>query len=312
MNDSLIHLIFVAQIGSCLFVTGLIWFVQIVHYPLLAHVGKTEFENYERRHTRLTTWVVGPPMLIEALTSLFLVWYPPAVARADAIWTGIAALLVVWISTAILQIPCHDALIKGFDSKIHRRLVFTNWLRTFCWSLRAVILLGIVWQMIENSTATGNANMATLSVGEAAPNFSAQTYEGKSVSLSDYIGKRGLVLFFYPKDGTSVCTAEACAFRDSYEKFAAAGFDVIGVSADSDQSHQKFATEHKLSFPLISDSDGKLRKQFGVQATFGIIPGRVTFVIDKTGIIRLVYSALLASDDHVTQALNVVSGGSTN
>ena len=149
--------------------------------------------------------------------------------------------------------------------------------------------------------------MPKLNVGDAAPDFSATTSDGTRISLSDYVGKRGLVLFFYPKDGTAVCTKEACAFRDSYEKFADANVEVIGVSSDTDESHRSFAGTHKLSFPLISDTDGSLRKLFGVQKTFGIIPGRVTFVIDKTGIIRLIYSAQLASDEHVQKALAAVS-----
>lgn len=145
-----------------------------------------------------------------------------------------------------------------------------------------------------------------LAAGDAAPSFTATTSDGKRINLSDYLGNRGLVLFFYPKDGTPVCTKEACAFRDSYEKFVEAGFEVIGVSSDSDESHQEFSSQHRLSFPLISDADGSMRKLFGVKNTLGFIPGRETFVIDKSGKIQLVYSALLASDDHVKRALDVV------
>lgn len=145
--------------------------------------------------------------------------------------------------------------------------------------------------------------MANLKVGERAPAFSAVTSDGREIQLADYLGKRGLVLFFYPMDGTSVCTQEACAFRDSYEKFAQAGAEVIGVSGDSDESHRQFAAQHRLSFPLISDADGSLRKAFGVTKTLGIVPGRVTYVIDKAGVIRLIFSALFASDEHVKQAL---------
>lgn len=154
--------------------------------------------------------------------------------------------------------------------------------------------------------------MTMLSVGDAAPSFTAKTSDGKTIDLATSLGKEGLVLFFYPKDGTSVCTAEACAFRDSYEKFKAAGFEVVGVSSDSDQSHRTFADRNKLSFPLISDADGSLRQQFGVQNTFGIIPGRVTFVIDRSGTIKLAYSALLAADDHVKRALAAVHADADN
>ena len=145
--------------------------------------------------------------------------------------------------------------------------------------------------------------MTRLQVGDRAPDFSATTHERKRLCLSDYLGNRGLVLFFYPKDGTPICTKEACAFRDSYEQFAAAGADVIGVSADSDERHRAFSRQHKLSFPLISDADGSLRKAFGVQKTMGLFPGRVTYVIDGEGIIQHIFTAQFASDEHVRQAL---------
>lgn len=149
--------------------------------------------------------------------------------------------------------------------------------------------------------------MAALKIGDRTPDFSATTFDGRRVELSDYLGQRGLVLFFYPKDGTPVCTKEACAFRDSYQSFVDAGVEVVGVSGDSDESHRTFAGEHKLSFPLVSDSDGTLRKLFEVPKTLGIFPGRVTYVIDKNGIIRQIFSAQFASDEHVRQALAAVS-----
>jgi len=148
--------------------------------------------------------------------------------------------------------------------------------------------------------------MAKLKVGDRAPNFSATTYDGNTIRLADFLGKRALVLFFYPKDGTSICTQEACGFRDSYEQFIDAGADVIGVSSDTDESHLAFARQHKLSFPLISDVNGALRKAFAVPRTLGLIPGRVTFVIDQVGIIRHIFSAQFAADEHVRQALIAV------
>jgi peroxiredoxin Q/BCP len=148
--------------------------------------------------------------------------------------------------------------------------------------------------------------MATLKPGDPAPDFSATTSEGSTIALRELLGKKGLVLFFYPKAGTPVCTQEACAFRDSYDQFLAAGMEVIGVSGDSEESHRSFAREHRLPFPMISDTDGSLRKAFAVPKTLGILPGRVTYVIDKHGIIRLVFSAQFASNEHVRQALNAM------
>ena len=149
--------------------------------------------------------------------------------------------------------------------------------------------------------------MARLQVGDRAPDFSATAQDGSTIRMSDFVGQRGLVLFFYPKDGTPVCTREACSFRDSYEQFVDAGAEVVGVSSDSAESHRAFANRHKLSFPLICDTSGSLRKAFGVPSTLGVFPGRVTYVIDKEGIVRLIFSAQFASDEHVRQALKAVS-----
>lgn len=148
--------------------------------------------------------------------------------------------------------------------------------------------------------------MAQLEVGDRAPDFSAVAHDGRPVRLADYLGRRALVLFFYPKDDTPVCTREACAFRDSYERFVEAGAEVVGVSGDSDEKHRGFAARHRLSFPLVSDRDGTLRKAFGVPKTLGILPGRVTFVIDPQGIIRHKYVAAFASDEHVRQAMGAL------
>ena len=145
-----------------------------------------------------------------------------------------------------------------------------------------------------------------IEIGRPAPSFSALGADGRRVSSADYLGKQTLVVFFYPKDGTSVCTKEACAFRDAYQDFVEAGAAVIGVSADSDDSHRSFAAGHRLPYTLLSDRDGALRKLFGVGKTLGLIPGRVTFVIDKAGTVRHVFSALLASDRHVVEALATV------
>ena len=150
--------------------------------------------------------------------------------------------------------------------------------------------------------------MARIEVGDRAPEFSATTAEGKTIRLADYLGQRAVVLFFYPKDGTPICTQEACAFRDSYEQFVEGGAEVIGISSDSEESHRNFSQQHRLSFPLISDPDGKLRALFGVPKTLGLFPGRVTYVIDQSGVVRLVFSAQLASKEHVQRALDAISG----
>lgn len=154
----------------------------------------------------------------------------------------------------------------------------------------------------ENVTS-GGENVARFQVGDHAPDFSATTYDGIKIRLAGFWGKRALVLFFYPKDDTPICKQEVCAFRDSYEQFMDAGADVIGVSGDTEESHRTFARQHNLSFPLISDGDGSLRKAFAVPKTLGLFRGRVTYVVDQAGIIRQIFSAQFASDEHVRQAL---------
>ena len=125
--------------------------------------------------------------------------------------------------------------------------------------------------------------MASIGVGDTAPDFTKTTQNGDTISLSQYRGDKTVVLYFYPKDETPGCTAEACTFRDSFEDFVEAGAIVIGVSQDSDQSHKSFAEHHRLPFLLVSDRDKALQKAYGVPKTMGLLPGRVTYVIDRDG-----------------------------
>jgi thioredoxin-dependent peroxiredoxin len=148
--------------------------------------------------------------------------------------------------------------------------------------------------------------MTKIRVGDRAPDFSGITQDGSMVQLSDLLEKRAVVLFFYPRDGTPICTKEACSFRDSYRQFIDAGAEVVGVSSDSAETHRDFAHQHDIPFRLISDAEGSLRKAFGVPRTLGLLPGRVTYVIDKEGIVRLIFSAQFASEEHVRQALMAV------
>ena len=143
-------------------------------------------------------------------------------------------------------------------------------------------------------------------VGDAAPDFDLPDASGKRVRLSDFKGRRGVVLYFYPKDDTPGCTKEACSFRDSYEEFRNAGAEVIGVSSDSEGSHRRFAEKYRLPFLLVADARGELRKRYGVPSTFGLLPGRVTYVIDREGIVRHVFNSQLQASKHVDEALAVL------
>ncbi|MFM8893507.1 MAG: peroxiredoxin [Planctomycetia bacterium] len=150
--------------------------------------------------------------------------------------------------------------------------------------------------------------MPPLTVGDRIPEFTATLQDGSTFDPARLRGTKSLVLFFYPKDNTPVCTQEACAFRDAYADFVKADVEVVGVSSDSPASHLRFAEKHRLPFPIISDAAGSLRRLFGVPRALGIFPGRVTYVIDREGIVRLVYNATLAAAPHVQRALEAVTG----
>jgi peroxiredoxin Q/BCP len=143
-------------------------------------------------------------------------------------------------------------------------------------------------------------------VGATAPDFTKTTQNGDTITLSQFRGYKTVVLYFYPKDETAGCTAEACTFRDSFEDFVEAGAVVIGVSQDSDESHRRFATHHRLPFLLVSDADKVLQKAYGVPKTMGLLPGRVTYVIDRQGKVQHVFSSQLNAAKHVREALDVV------
>jgi peroxiredoxin Q/BCP len=145
-----------------------------------------------------------------------------------------------------------------------------------------------------------------LQAGDAAPDFTLPAADGKMISLADFRGRSEVVLFFYPKDNTPGCTREACSFRDSFEAFRDAGALVIGISSDSGASHQQFAERFRLPFMLLSDHDGSVRDRYGVAKTLGILPGRVTFLIDRQGIVRFVFTAQFQPAQHVAQALKAL------
>jgi len=142
--------------------------------------------------------------------------------------------------------------------------------------------------------------------GDKVPVFQLKDQDGNNFDLSTVVGKQPLVIYFYPKDETNTCTKEACSFRDSYDEFTKYGAKVIGISSDGVSSHKSFATHHNLNFTLLSDPDNKARKLFGVPKTF-VIPGRVTYIIDKNGVIVHEFNSMKDSQKHVTEALAALS-----
>ena len=145
-----------------------------------------------------------------------------------------------------------------------------------------------------------------LQKGDVVPNFTSIDTKGNPFDSTSIVGKKPVVIYFYPKDNTPGCTAQACSFRDQYEDFLDMGAEVIGVSGDDQDSHQKFTSKYRLPFLLLSDSNKKIRKLFGVPTSlFGMLPGRVTYVIDTNGVIQFVFNSMLAGQ-HIPKALSAV------
>jgi hypothetical protein len=136
-----VEYLLLAHLAATLFMVGLIWFVQIVHYPLFSRVGKEKFSLYSEAHSRLTSYVVGPPMLLEARTVLLLVFRRPEGVPLYLALAGLALVAAIWLSTALLQVPRHTTLGSGFDGSAWNSLVRTNWIRTLSWSARGIVVL---------------------------------------------------------------------------------------------------------------------------------------------------------------------------
>lgn len=146
-----------------------------------------------------------------------------------------------------------------------------------------------------------------LKIGDRIPSISLPNAQGQTVHLENFIGKKPLVIFFYPKNFTPGCTAEACAFRDSYQDFVELGAEVIGISSDTQESHQKFVNSQNLPYTLLSDEKQIARKAFGVPGNFlGLLPGRVTYIADLEGIIRHIFNSQLNASQHIHEALKVL------
>jgi thioredoxin-dependent peroxiredoxin len=142
----------------------------------------------------------------------------------------------------------------------------------------------------------------TVKVGDKASDFTLPSQMGDDVTLSEFFGKKNVVLYFYPKDETTGCTKEACTFRDNYEELTKLNAEVIGVSGQNVESHKSFASHYGLPFILLSDDGNKVRELYGVPSSMGIIPGRVTYIIDKKGIVRHIFNSQTQAQKHVEEA----------
>jgi len=149
---------------------------------------------------------------------------------------------------------------------------------------------------------------ASVREGDPAPDFTLPDQDGTPTTLSDLRGS-WVVLYFYPADDTPGCTAESCSFRDSHEDFVDAGARVVGISGQDAASHKRFADKHRLPFTLVADEGDEVRTRYGVPKTLGLLPGRVTYVIDPDGVVRKVFSSQFRPTKHIGEALATIRGG---
>jgi peroxiredoxin Q/BCP len=146
-----------------------------------------------------------------------------------------------------------------------------------------------------------------IQIGDSCPSFILKNQFSEDFDVNQVLGKKTLVIYFYPKDDTPGCTKEACSFRDRFEEFQDLGCEVIGISSDSEQKHKEFADKHKLPFILLADTNQSVRKSFGVPGSlFGLIPGRVTYIVGKDMKIKGIFNSLLNPLGHIEHALDLV------
>lgn len=149
--------------------------------------------------------------------------------------------------------------------------------------------------------------MKKVIIGSIIPGFSLPDQNGNLFNIDSVLGRKKMVIYFYPKDDSPGCTKEACSFRDQFEVFTEADAVIIGISSQSVESHKKFAQKYRLSFTLLSDEGNKIRKLFGVSGNvFGLLPGRVTYITDKAGKVVYIFKSQLLATKHVDEALRVL------
>jgi thioredoxin-dependent peroxiredoxin len=174
--------------------------------------------------------------------------------------------------------------------------------------LSIYLILFLLYLNFQSQAQNPNPNnMAKLSVGSLIPQFSLKDQNGNPFNISSVLGKKNLVIYFYPKDDSPGCTKEACSFRDQFEVFNEADAVVIGISSQSVKSHKEFAEKYRLKYTLLSDEENQVRKLFGVPANLlGLIPGRVTYVANKQGKIVYLFNSQIKAEQHVSEALKIL------
>ncbi|WP_207784707.1 peroxiredoxin [Marinifilum breve] len=175
----------------------------------------------------------------------------------------------------------------------------------FLWPLFIKTLILIIILILPISAMANKSK--ELQIGDQIPIFQLQNQNGELINIQDFIGKQNLVIYFYPKDDTPGCTKQACSFRDQYEDFNHLNAEVFGISGQSVSSHKEFAEKHRLNFNLLCDVNNTVRKQFGVPTNFfGLLPGRVTYVVDRSGKIVHIFNSQFRAEEHIEQAKNIL------
>jgi peroxiredoxin Q/BCP len=171
--------------------------------------------------------------------------------------------------------------------------------------LSVYVVLFTVYSVSANTSS--NKNNMEIKVGDTIPAIALLDQNGELFDLQVKTAGKNVVLFFYPKDDSPGCTAQVCSFRDQYEDFKDANAVVIGISGQSVESHKSFAEKHRLTYTLLSDEGNKIRKKFGVPTNFfGMIPGRVTYVIDKNGKVVYIFNSQTKVNEHVEKTLSIL------
>ncbi len=187
------------------------------------------------------------------------------------------------------------------DNKSYIR--FRNFYRFY---LAIYSVLFLLYFLLSDNNSNSDS-MQKIEVGSKIPQFNLSDQHGNNFDINSVLGKKNLVIYFYPKDDTPGCTAEACYFQDQFEVFKQANADVIGISGQSVESHKNFAEKYRLTYTLLSDDGNTIRKLFGVPSNFlGLLPGRVTYIVDKTGTVIYMFNSQSQATKHVDEALKIL------
>lgn len=200
--------------------------------------------------------------------------------------------------------PVFRKEIKGLFGNLYpNNLEYKKYRKFYLFYLLVYLLLFTIYICIDSNSTT----MKKLEIGDTLPTFELKNQQNILFSIDSFLGKKNLVIYFYPKDDSPGCTKQACSFRDQFEVFADADAEIIGISAQSVESHRKFAEKYHLTYTLLSDSDNQVRKLFGIpDSFFGLIPGRVTYLINKEGKVMFIFNSQLNAEKHVKEALRIL------